>query len=113
MAVFRINRSNSNDASFEDVDDTDDDEEDERLLKMCGKARRKRVRFDWASKEVLDNVVEVVAVRRGWVGFVSSVFSSVDDGDDWNRELRLLYVWPNRTLDDTDEQHVFRVLDGD
>ena len=82
---------------------------------MCGKARRKRVRFDWASKEVLDNVLDVVAVRRGSVGFVSSVFSSVeaDDGVDWNRELRLLCVWPNRTLDDTDEQHVVRVLDGD
>ena len=91
MAVFKINRSNILDDSFEASDDFDIDDE-EGLVKMCGRARRKRVRLDWDSVIVLDKPVEVVVVAvasGGGVGVVvvSSVSSSVEDDnrDDWSR----------------------------
>ena len=91
MAVFKINRSNILDDSFEASDDFGIVEE-EGLVKMCGRARRKRVRLDWDSVIVLDKTVEVVVVAvasGGGVGVVvvSSVSSSVEDDnrDDWSR----------------------------
>jgi hypothetical protein len=59
IAVFKIKRSNSFDDSFVASDAFVIDEE-EWLVKMCGKACRKRVRLDWDSVVVLDKVVEVV-----------------------------------------------------